>query len=51
MDLEIKRFDNIDLSDRFFDSLRESYPEFDQWFTRKATAGESAYVFIMIMVI
>ena len=45
MDLEIKRFDNIDLSDRFFDSLRESYPEFDQWFTRKATAGESAYVF------
>ena len=45
MDLEIKRFDEINLYDGFFDSLRESYPEFDQWFARKATSGESAYVF------
>lgn len=45
MDLEIKKFADIDLQDGFFDSLRDSYPEFDQWFTKKARVGESAYVF------
>lgn len=45
MDLEICRFRDIDLSDSFFDSLRESYPEFDDWYKRKAEAGETAYVF------
>lgn len=45
MDLEIKRFSELDIQDAFFDSLRASYPEFDIWFRRKADAGESAYVF------
>lgn len=45
MDLEIKRFEEIDLADEFFDSLKESYPEFCQWFAKKAKAGETAYVF------
>ena len=45
MDLEIKKFADIDLQDGFFDSLRDSYPDFDQWFAKKATVGESAYVF------
>ena len=45
MDLEIKKFADIDLQDGFFDSLRDSYPEFDQWFAKKAKVGESAYVF------
>lgn len=45
MDLEIKKFSDIDVRDSFFDSLRASYPEFNQWFARKATAGETAYVF------
>lgn len=45
MDLLFKPFSEIDLSDSFFDSLRTSYPEFDQWFRKKATAGDSAYVF------
>lgn len=30
MDLQVQRFSDIDLQDTFFDSLRESYPEFDE---------------------
>ena len=45
MDLEIKRFADINLRDDFFDSLRASYPEFNAWFAKKAAAGEQAYVF------
>lgn len=37
-----KKFSEIDLTDSFFDSLKESYSEFSDWFTRKAT--EIAYV-------
>jgi len=45
MDLEIKKFAEIDIQDAFFDSLKNSYPEFNQWFAKKATGGEIAYVF------
>lgn len=45
MDLEIKRFDEINVNDSFFDRLRDSYPEFNQWFAKKAATGETAYVF------
>lgn len=45
MDLEIKSFSELNIEDPFFDSLKESYPEFQEWFKRKATNGESAYVF------
>lgn len=45
MDLEIRRFADINLQDNFFDSLRANYPEFDAWFAKKAVAGEPAYVF------
>lgn len=34
-------FGNIDVSDAFFDSFREDYPGFDDWFNRKS--DESAY--------
>jgi len=37
-------FSQINLSDTFFNSLRQSYAEFDDWFNRKAHDGESAYV-------
>lgn len=40
-----KPFNEIDLSDSFFDSLRVNYPGFDEWFLGKAQKGESAYVF------
>jgi predicted nucleic acid-binding protein len=35
-------FGEMNLSDPFFDSFREDYPEFDRWFNRKS--DESAYV-------
>lgn len=36
------RFDEIDLYDSFFDSLKNDYSEFSEWFLRKAKAGEKA---------
>lgn len=45
MDIEIKSFAELDLGDTFFDSLKTSYPGFSDWFNKKATNGESAYVF------
>ncbi len=44
-DLQLQLFSQIDLNDPFFDSLKESYPEFEQWFKKKAALGEAAYVF------
>ena len=35
-------FGNIDLSDPFFDSLKEDYPGFERWFNKKAE--EMAYI-------
>lgn len=32
------------LGTAFFDSLREAYPEFDDWFARKAQAGVRAWI-------
>lgn len=45
MDLVIKAFSELNLYDSFFDPLKESYPEFSDWFRKKAANGESAYVF------
>lgn len=36
---------NIDLSDPIFDSLREEYPGFNEWFMRKAQEGRECYVY------
>lgn len=44
MDIEIKRFTDINLNDPFFDSLREDYPEFNRWFASKAGSNDKAYV-------
>ena len=45
MDLQLQPFGNINLADPFFDSLKEAYPEFCEWYNRKAAQGEKAYVF------
>lgn len=45
MDLQLQPFGNINLADPFFDSLKTAYPEFSEWYARKAAAGEKAYVF------
>lgn len=44
MDLELKKFKDVNLADPFFDSLKESYEEFPIWFAKKSE--DSAYVFM-----
>lgn len=41
--LEKKPFSDIDINDSFFDSLKEDYAGFDQWFQRKSDSGDYAY--------
>lgn len=43
MELIRQQFRNISLDDPFFDSLKEDYTEFEDWFAKKA--DEEAYVF------
>ncbi|MXW83734.1 MAG: hypothetical protein F4Z43_09530, partial [Rhodothermaceae bacterium] len=42
LSVKTKLFGHIDVQQRFFDSFREDYPNFDGWFNRKA--DETAYV-------
>ncbi len=37
---------SLDLQDSFFDSLRESYPEFNDWFGRISAEGRRSWVLI-----
>lgn len=39
------KFSDCDLSDPFFDTLKNDYPEFEDWFRKKAMAGQEAFVF------
>ncbi|WP_300827114.1 hypothetical protein [Helicobacter sp. UBA3407] len=36
-------FSDIDLKDSFFDTLRQDYHGFDEWYNKKASQGEKAY--------
>lgn len=38
-------FSEVNLKDVFFDSLKEDYSEFSDWFLKKAAQGDQAYVF------
>lgn len=42
--LEKTTFSKIDVKDSFFDSLRKSYEEFEDWFEKKSKADEPVYV-------
>lgn len=42
----VKSFSEIDLADKFFDPLKIDYPEFTEWFNKKAVAGETATVYL-----
>lgn len=37
-------FDMLDINDSFFNSLKESYEEFEEWFKRKSDEGAQAYI-------
>lgn len=39
-----KSFNNINLADPFFDTLKRDYAEFETWFNRKADDGHEAFV-------
>ena len=45
MDIEILKFREINLKDKFFDSLRARYDSFDDWFQKKVEKDQKAYVF------
>lgn len=45
INLSYMSFSEIDLSDKFFQSLKDDYKEFPDWFSKKALAGEKAYLF------
>lgn len=42
--LELKKFSSISLEDPFFDSLKEDYEGFEDWFNGKADKDDSAFV-------
>ena len=42
--IEFVPFKSLDLADPFFDSLRNSYTQFDDWFQRKARDEEYTYI-------
>ncbi len=42
--IQLKQIRNLNFNDIFFDSLRESYPGFDEWLEKKGNNGEYAYV-------
>lgn len=42
--MEIRNFSSINLEDSFFNSLKEDYPGFKDWFARKSREGEEAFV-------
>ena len=42
----VKSFSEIDLADKFFGPLKIDYPEFTEWFNKKAVAGETATVYL-----
>jgi hypothetical protein len=42
---KITPFNDCNVNDSFFDSLKQDYPGFENWFIRKAQANEKAYVY------
>ena len=39
------KFSDLDINDAFFDSLKDDYPEFPQWYQKKASEGATTFVF------
>ena len=42
---QFSKFANLDINDNIFDSLKADYPEFPEWYARKANEGATALVF------
>lgn len=39
-----KSFNEININDEFFNSLKEDYTEFEDWFNRKSISGDKAFI-------
>lgn len=46
--LKFEYFSNISLNDPFFDSLKEDYEEFSDWFRRKSNERLMFYIIAII---
>ena len=44
MNMELHKFSDIQLSDPFFDSLKNDYPGFSNWYAKKAETGAKALI-------
>lgn len=44
MIVELKAFSSIDLNDKFFDSLKDDYDGFEDWYKKKANKKEPVFV-------
>lgn len=44
MPFSVRKFSECRLDDQFFDSLKEDYKGFENWFEKKSKGGETAYV-------
>ena len=44
MNMEQHKFSDIQLSDPFFDSLKNDYPGFSDWYAKKAETGSKALI-------
>ncbi len=44
MNFQEQKFADLNVTDPFFDSLRNDYPGFNNWFEKKAVQGEEALV-------
>lgn len=42
--IRYKFFSEIDVKDSFFDSLKQDYQGFDNWYNKKVSQGEKAYI-------
>lgn len=41
-----RKLSELDINDSFFDSLKEDYPEFEEWYNKKANEGKQAFAYI-----
>ena len=42
--IRVVKFDELNLKDEFFRSLKKDYPKFEEWFKKKACQGECVFV-------
>jgi len=42
--IETKKFSEIDLNDKFFDSLKKDYKEFEDWYNKKIRENADAFI-------